>query len=762
MNIKRIAVVGLGVLFWASQAWASQWDDLRKDWRSKAEKLNASDIPALELKAKNCDPEAVYLLSVIESSKRFGLDEIVQRQKLHSLKLCAADAGHPLLMAAAASGFFVGSGTPVDKKQALYWYEKAADTGYAIAFEVLGSLYRDGTSIASLGAMYRDGKGVTKDTTEALKWFLKGAEFKDAYSMASLAVMYRDGTGVTKNGAEALKWFHKGVELNDAYSMSSLGDMYRDGNGVTTDEVEALKWYRKGADLKDAVSMVGLGHMYLYHKDIAQDFAEALKWFRKAAELGTYAYANTAIGELYHNGHGVLLDEVESSKWFRKAADGGDVAGMVQLARNYKLGRGVSQNINESARLYVKALGATGNAKFHDNGESGQQKARRELDAMLAGGEITEPQILREVRALSKPAPKAEWVQAPQTTSEEEVTFKVNVVDGGGGIGDVSFKLNGVALNVSQGRNATVIELANTNVRTFTFRLPPGKHDVEVIAYNAENLINWTSLKSTVTSTFKPIRKPQLHAVIVGINDYENDKLKLRFATNDATEVAKVLKTSGEKLYDQVHVKLLNTRGSTGKTAILQAIKEAASKAQTEDVFIFYVAGHGQNFGDSGYHMLTADVGVMTDKAVQASSISAQELQRAIYDVPSGKKVVLLDTCQSGGGLDANKLMSVRGGIDNLDMVKDMNRKSGAIVLAAAESKEDAMEGYQGHGVFTFALLEALQGKADTKGDGFVSTFQLQEYVSNRTYELAQQAFNGKKQSPYTSGNNGFPFLKWK
>jgi uncharacterized caspase-like protein len=215
-------------------------------------------------------------------------------------------------------------------------------------------------------------------------------------------------------------------------------------------------------------------------------------------------------------------------------------------------------------------------------------------------------------------------------------------------------------------------------------------------------------------------------------------------------------------LYDQVHVKLLNNRRSTGKVAILQAIKDAAIKAQTEDVFIFYVAGHGQNFDNNGYHMLTADVGVMTDKAVQANSISAQELQLAIANVPSGKKVVLLDTCQSGGGLDASKLMSVRGGIDNLDMVKDMNRKSGAIVLAAAESKEDAMEGYQGHGVFTFALLEALKGKADTKGDGIVSTFQLQEYVSDRTYQLAHQAFNGKKQSPYTSGSNGFPFLKWK
>ena len=375
---------------------------------------------------------------------------------------------------------------------------------------------------------------------------------------------------------------------------------------------------------------------------------------------------------------------------------------------------------------------------------------------------------MRQVRSLSKSAPKVEWVQALQSTSEEEVTFKVRVTDNGGGIGEVTFKLNGVALNVAQGRNAGAMKVADGNnaqaqdVRAFTFRLPPGNHTVEVIAYNAENLINWSSLRSSITSTHKVIRKPRLHAVVVGINDYDNDQLKLRFANNDASEVAKVLRTNGANLYEAVNVKLLNNRSNTGKVAILQAIQEAASKAQTEDVFIFYVAGHGQNFEESGYHMLTADVGVMTDKAVKARSISAQELQRAIYDVPTDKKVVLLDTCQSGSGLDASKLMRSRSGIENQDMVKDMNRKSGAIVLAAAESKEDAMEGYQGHGVFTYALLEALKGKADTKGDGIVSTFQLQEYVADRTYQLAQQAFNGKKQSPYTSGSNGFPFLKWK
>jgi uncharacterized caspase-like protein len=155
-------------------------------------------------------------------------------------------------------------------------------------------------------------------------------------------------------------------------------------------------------------------------------------------------------------------------------------------------------------------------------------------------------------------------------------------------------------------------------------------------------------------------------------------------------------------------------------------------------------------------------VRLLSDEAIRSASIGAEELQVAIRDVVSQKKVVLLDTCQSGGGIDAGKLLSTpagKRGTENLDMVKRMNRKSGALVLAAAESAQDALEGYQGHGIFTFALLEALQGKADSNNDGFVSTFELQEYVIKRADELAEKVFK-KTQSPYPSAFSGFELVK--
>ncbi len=189
----------------------------------------------------------------------------------------------------------------------------------------------------------------------------------------------------------------------------------------------------------------------------------------------------------------------------------------------------------------------------------------------------------------------------------------------------------------------------------------------------------------------------------------------------------------------------------------MSAIEEVSAKVQNEDVFIFYAAAHGENYVDGGYHLLTADVDVLIEEKMKKNSLNAEELQKMIYKISTSKKVVLLDTCQSGGGIKAGNLVQSRG-LDNLEVIRRFNKKSGAMVLAAAESKQDALEGYQGHGLFTFAVLEALSGKADSNSDKYVSTSELQHYVVNRAAELAEKVFK-RRQSPYPSIEGNFEVL---
>ena len=57
-----------------------------------------------------------------------------------------------------------------------------------------------------------DGEGVAKDAAEAVKWYRKAAEQGFAAAQYNLGVCYYSGEGVAKDAAEAVKWFRKAAE----------------------------------------------------------------------------------------------------------------------------------------------------------------------------------------------------------------------------------------------------------------------------------------------------------------------------------------------------------------------------------------------------------------------------------------------------------------------------------------------------------------------------------------------------------------------
>ena len=59
--------------------------------------------------------------------------------------------------------------------------------------------------------------------------------------------MYQTGRGVTKNDTEAVKWFSKAAEQGHTGGQYFLAGMYEKGIGVREDKGEAVNWYRKAA-----------------------------------------------------------------------------------------------------------------------------------------------------------------------------------------------------------------------------------------------------------------------------------------------------------------------------------------------------------------------------------------------------------------------------------------------------------------------------------------------------------------------------------
>jgi TPR repeat protein len=206
--------------------------------------------------------------------------------------------------------FYLGKGEPQDYTEAVRWYRKAADQGYAKAQ-------------FNLSDMYRDGKGVPQDYAEAVRWCRKAAEQGDTKAQDGLAFMFYQGQGLPQDYTEAVRWYRKAADQGDAMAQDGLGFMYYQGKGVSKDYAEAIRWYHKAADQGYAKAQYALGYMYYYGQGVPQDDSEAAAWYRKAAEQG-YAQAQPILGYMYFQGKGVQRNNAEAARWYRKAAKQGD------------------------------------------------------------------------------------------------------------------------------------------------------------------------------------------------------------------------------------------------------------------------------------------------------------------------------------------------------------------------------------------------------------------------------------------------------
>ena len=171
----------------------------------------------------------------------------------------------------------------------------------------------------NVGVMYKLGDGVTQDYKQAVKWYRKAAEQGFAEAQYNLGEMY----AVNQDYKQALKWLTKAAEQGIAHAQNNLGLMYREGQGVTQDYKQAVKWYRKAAEQGLAVAEGNLGDMYFNGNGVTQDYKQALKWLTKAAEQGR-AEAHYKLGYFYGAGLlGFPVDREMAHMWFNIAASSG-------------------------------------------------------------------------------------------------------------------------------------------------------------------------------------------------------------------------------------------------------------------------------------------------------------------------------------------------------------------------------------------------------------------------------------------------------
>jgi len=276
--------------------------------------------------------------------------------------------------------------------------------------------------------------------------------------------------------------------------------------------------------------------------------------------------------------------------------------------------------------------------------------------------------------------------------------------------------------------------------RTLHLRLVPGTNELQVIAFNTDGSVHSNPAHATILARYAPTHKPQLYALVVGIQDFENASLDLRYSVADATAVAQLLQKRAAPLFDKVNVEQLTTQKATSRSALESAFAHYRS-IDPADVFVFYVASHGTVYGpdlaDREYFLIPSNVSAVTIEAIRRDAVSDAELRRLIASIPATRKLLLLDTCHAGAMGDAM--------LEQLAAVKVLSGAVGSTVLSASTSDEEALEGQDGHGLFTWVLLQGLNGEADARKHGYINTFDLAAYVDDEVPRIAEEHFKRKQ-----------------
>src|SRR5579883_1794658 len=225
-------------------------------------------------------------------------------------------------------------------------------------------------------------------------------------------------------------------------------------------------------------------------------------------------------------------------------------------------------------------------------------------------------------------------------------------------------------------------------------------------------------------------------AVIIGINDYQNWP-KLRYAVNDANGVEEALVTKFGFQRDHIR-KLLN--GEATRQRIMEVLGDEFTdgrKVQRDDRVFFFFAGHGATRTFEDGRQLGFIVPVDADASnYYSTAISMTSLREASDLIPAKHIYFVMDSCYSGlaltrgGGTFARE----RSYLDEIS-----RREARQILTAGGADQQVADDGPGGHSVFTWALLEGLQGKADLDGNGVITASELGAYVSPVVAQFAKQ-----------------------
>lgn len=330
--------------------------------------------------------------------------------------------------------------------------------------------------------------------------------------------------------------------------------------------------------------------------------------------------------------------------------------------------------------------------------------------------------------------------------------FRVDV-PGGAAATEYFARVNNVPVEIATSRGVKRGQAAKDGLQEITVAVPDEDSEIMLFARNRHGFSEPLAMRvrgvARPQSGKEPRREqPRLFVLAVGVSEYESEVPRLAFAAKDAGDLAARLRSQHGRLYREVEVRSL-TDGQVTRGKLIEGLKWLERSVTASDVAILFFAGHGVSDGRGGYYYLASDTNRKNHRETGLSFVDI----RTVLARLKGRTLFMVDTCYSGDVLG-------RKGLDVTYVANDLSSpENGIVVMAASTGRQLSYERKDwGNGAFTKALLEGVEGRADTRGAGEITYKMLDLYVSGRVEQLTEG-----RQTPFTIvplGTTDFPVAR--
>jgi uncharacterized caspase-like protein len=378
--------------------------------------------------------------------------------------------------------------------------------------------------------------------------------------------------------------------------------------------------------------------------------------------------------------------------------------------------------------------------------------------------------------------------EVPASTPRDQLDLQIKATDDKYPLDRLRVYVNNVPVN---GRDGELLRDQKTQSleKTIPINFAAGRNKIQLSVLNSAGAESLYANAEVNCTAERP--KPKLYAVALGVSQYDRPEWCLKYAAKDATDLIGKLKARAGSTYSEVKPLLLTdkevTKESTAK------IKEFLSGTTIDDTVLIFMAGHGLLDDKYDYYFGTTDI----DPAKPSErGMPYEAIDNILAEVPSLRKALLMDTCHAGEldddekkelatsdgkgtlpaasstatdsaikgtvamraigtrGMQVKAVEGAKGKSDWYeklqDMFVDLRRGSGATVISSSQGAEYAFESSeQSNGLFTYALMEALDGKATSNKNGQITISAIGDYVKKRVQDLTKG-----KQNPNLRGVN--------